>query len=69
VKVATGALSESNIDMIAIGRQMICDPDTQDISGFKTSLALFHTEDFDIRPFKLLLFLKFSTGLPHNVHI
>ncbi len=28
VKVASEAVSESNIDMIAIGRQMICDPDT-----------------------------------------
>ncbi len=28
VKVASKAVSESNIDMIAIGRQMICDPDT-----------------------------------------
>jgi 2,4-dienoyl-CoA reductase-like NADH-dependent reductase (Old Yellow Enzyme family) len=27
-KVASAAISESNIDMIAIGRQMICDPDT-----------------------------------------
>jgi len=27
-KVASTAISESNIDMIAIGRQMICDPDT-----------------------------------------
>jgi len=26
--VASTAISESNIDMIAIGRQMICDPDT-----------------------------------------
>ena len=28
VKVASKAISQSNIDMIAIGRQMICDPDT-----------------------------------------
>jgi len=28
VKVASEAISESNIDMVAIGRQMICDPDT-----------------------------------------
>jgi NADPH2 dehydrogenase len=28
VKVASEAVNESNIDMIAIGRQMICDPDT-----------------------------------------
>ncbi len=28
VKAAAEAVSESNIDMIAIGRQMICDPDT-----------------------------------------
>jgi len=28
VKAASEAVSESNIDMIAIGRQMICDPDT-----------------------------------------